>query len=305
MSFKSLQELKKTRGNFDALSKALESQNTFQTKENDDRFWQPTVDKSGNGFAIIRFLPEPKGEDLAWVRIFTHGFKGPTGKWYIENSLSTIGQTDPIAEYNKELWDTGIEENQQIVRTQKRKLNYYCNILVVSDPGNRENEGKVMLFKFGKKIFDKIKDLMNPQFPDETPINPFDFWEGANFKLKICTVDKYRNFDKSEFDKPSPIADSDEEIEKIWNSQYSLQAFLDPSNFKSYEELQKSLDRALNRNGNSNANKPKQNKPKPQSVEEEGEEDIVMEEKVTSKKTPVIQDNEEDDDISYFQNLAK
>jgi hypothetical protein len=248
MAYTSLADLRKSRGGFDSLMKEVEKIANPQSESNnrnDDRFWQPEVDKAGNGYAVIRFLAPPKGEELPWVRVWNHGFQGPTGKWYIENSLTTIGKTDPVSEFNTELWNSGSEANKEVARKQKRKLTYYTNILIVQDSKRPENEGKVFLFKFGKKIFDKIKDVAEPQFEDEKPLNPFDFWEGANFKLKIRNVEGYRNYDKSEFDTPSSISEDDSIIENIWNKQHSLTAFLDPKNFKSYDELKKKLDMVL------------------------------------------------------------
>jgi hypothetical protein len=238
MAFQELSALRKSKSGFEKLKQEVENISNPKYANNDeDKFWQPEVDKAGNGYAVIRFLAAPKGEDLPFVRTFKHGFQGPSGKWYIEESLTTIGKADPVSEYNSKLWNTGTKENQDLVRKQKRKLSYIANILIVSDSKHPENEGKVFLFKFGSKIFDKVSDVANPKFEDETAINPFDFWEGANFKLKIRNVEGYRNYDKSEFDSPSAVADNDEEIEKIWNSQHSLTQFLDPSKFKSYDEL--------------------------------------------------------------------
>lgn len=246
MSFQSLSDLKKSRGGFDKLVKEVEKlSNPSSNSQEDNRFWQPEVDKVGNGYAVIRFLPPAKGEDLPWVRIWSHGFKGPSGKWYIENSLTTIGMPDPVSDLNNKLWNSGNEADKEVARAQKRKLLYISNILVVSDPAHPENEGKVFLFKYGKKIFDKIKDVADPQFQDEQPVNPFDFWDGANFKLKIRTVEGYRNYDKSEFSEPSPIASSDDEIAALWDKQHPLKPFVDPANFKSYEELKKRLDMVL------------------------------------------------------------
>ena len=213
-------------------------------KVSDDRFWTATVDKAGNGYAIIRFLPAPPDEDVPFVRIFDHVFQGPGG-WYIENSLTTIGKSDPVSEYNSKLWNSGIEANKEIVRKQKRRLHFISNIQVISDPGNPANEGKVFLFKYGKKIFDKLKEAMEPQFADEEAINPFDLWSGAPFKLKIRQVEGYRNYDKSEFGSPEPLSNDDKELEKIWKSEHSLKAFLDPSNFKSEEELRARLAKVL------------------------------------------------------------
>lgn len=211
----------------------------------DDRIWKPTVDKAGNGYAVIRFLPAPADEDVPFVRVWDHGFQGPTGQWYIEKSLTTISQKDPVSEYNTMLWNSGIESNKDLVRKYKRRLSFYSNILVVSDPGNPANEGKVFLYKYGKKIFDKLNDLMNPQFQDETPVNPFDLWQGANFKLKIRKVEGYRNYDKSEFDSQSALYDDDEKLESVWKSEYSIQEFVDPKQFKSYDELRTKLYRVL------------------------------------------------------------
>ena len=206
--------LKRNRNSFDKLTKAIESttQTTEAGSKEDDRFWQPEVDKAGNGMAVIRFLPGPSvdGDDaLPWVRVFNHGFQGPGG-WYIENSLTTLNQKDPVSEYNSVLWNSGIEANKEIARKQKRRLTYISNVLIVSDSKHPENEGQIKLYKFGKKIFDKISEAMNPEFADETPLNPFDFWEGANFKIKIRQVEGYRNYDKSEFDSITPVLDGDD-----------------------------------------------------------------------------------------------
>ena len=246
MSFNSLSDLRKARGNFDSLMKEVEKLDSpQQNNRGDDREWKATVDQAGNGYAVIRFLPAPQGEDMPWAQLWNHGFQGPTGKWYIENSLTTLKQTDPVSELNSELWNSGVEANKEVARKQKRRLSYYANILVVEDSGNPSNNGKVFLYKFGKKIFDKIKDAMQPEFQDENPMNPFDFWDGANFKLKIRQVEGYRNYDKSEFSAVSPVSDSDEEIEAIWNKQHSLAEIIAPSNFKSYDELKKKLDFVL------------------------------------------------------------
>jgi hypothetical protein len=244
----SFADLKKSRqAQIEKLTQEINKVSTPQQSNNgpDERFWEPTVDKAGNGYAVIRFLPAPKGEDFPFVRVFSHGFKGPSGSWYIENSLTTIGKSDPVSDYNTTLWNSGSEADKEQARAQKRKLHFISNILVVKDSENPENEGKVFLYKYGKKIFDKINYLMDPEFDDEAPVNPFDFWEGANFKLKIRKVDGYRNYDKSEFDSSSAISDDDDELEAIWKQQHSLQEFIDPKNFKTYEELKTKLDRVL------------------------------------------------------------
>jgi hypothetical protein len=270
-----------------------------QKSYGDDRFWTPTVDKSGNGYAVIRFLPAAEGEDLPWVRFWDHGFKGPSGRWYIENSLTSIGQPDPVSEYNTTLWNTGREEDKETVRKQKRRLHYVCNILVVSDSSNPENEGKVKLFKFGKKIFDKIMDVMQPQFADEAPTNPFDFWEGANFKLKIRNVEGYRNYDKSEFDKTSALYDGNEgRLEALYGTLNTLKDFVDPKNYKSYDELKTKLNAVL---GNGKALPTAEQV----SAEDLGAEPVIRSVKETSYATIDAGVDEGDDDtISYFSKLA-
>ena len=241
--------LKSSSSNFDKLTKALETNlnpedQTNKNKYQDDRFWKPELDKTGNGYAVIRFLPAVQGEDLPWQRVWSHAFQGPGG-WYIENSLTTLNQKDPVSEENTRLWNTGVDSDKEIARKRKRKLSYYSNILVVSDPKHPENEGKVFLYKFGKKIFDKITEAMQPAFEDEAAINPFDFWKGANFKLKIRKVDGYWNYDKSEFESVSALADNDEKIKTTWSTQHALKPFLAADNFKTYEELKEKLHRVL------------------------------------------------------------
>jgi hypothetical protein len=248
-------------------------------------------------------LPAPQGEDMPWVRIWNHGFQGPTGKWYIENSLTTLNKPDPVSELNSELWNSGVEANKEIARKQKRRLNYYANILVVEDSANPDAVGKVFLYKFGKKIFDKIKDVMQPEFPDVTPIpNPFDFWDGANFKLKIRQVEGYRNYDKSEFASPSAVSDNDEQLEAIWNQQYDLGTLVAPDQFKSYEELKNKLDMVL-------GGKKVPTAEAISAVTNDAEDDQFMEkvksvEAAAPVSTPESTD-EEDDTLSYFKSLAE
>ena len=210
----------------------------------DDRIWKCERDKSGNGYAVIRFLPPSEGEDLPWIRVWDHGFQGPGG-WYIENSLTTLQQNDPVSEYNTSLWNNGTQSGKDQARKQKRRLNYYSNILVIKDPANPENEGEVRIFRYGKKIFDKINDVMNPEFEDESPVNPFDLWTGANFKIKVRMVEGYVNYDKSEFDPISPLAGDDETLQSVWEKQYPLNDFLSEDKFKSYGELKAKLNRVL------------------------------------------------------------
>ena len=242
-----LETLKKSRSNFDVLTKQLEKTIEQPNKKSyqDSRFWKPELDKSGNGYAVFRFLPAIEGEDMPWVKLWNHAFQGPGGQWYIENSLTTLTKKDPVSVENTRLWNTGIESDKDIARKRKRKLSYYSNIYMVSDPKHPENDGKVFLFKYGKKIFDKITEAMSPQFEDEKAINPFDFWEGSNFKIKIRKVDGFWNYDKSEFEPVSKLKASDEEIDKIWKSQHALKPFNDPSNFKSYDELKEKLNKVL------------------------------------------------------------
>ena len=287
---------------------AAESTSEKQTY-GDDRLWKPTVDKAGNGYAVIRFLPAPEGEDLPWVRYWDHGFKGPSGKWYIENSLTSIGQQDPVSEMNTQLWNSGIESDKQIARERKRRLHYVSNILVISDSAAPENEGKVFLYKYGKKIFDKIMDVMQPQFEDEQPVNPFDFWAGANFKLKIRQVEGYRNYDKSEFDASTALFDGDDtKLETVFTSSYSLKEFVDPSTYKTYGELKKKLYDVLGEeevadtftqdtvDDLNNTRAPKVNAPAPAET--------VSSTSSTSVVDKVATNDDEEDTLSYFAPLA-
>ena len=291
----SLDKLKST-NNLDKLLSAVKEDNKDPSEKKsyvDERLWKPELDTSGNGYAVIRFLPAIEGEDLPWAKLFSHAFQGPTGQWYIENSRTTLGRgdigKDPASEYNSSLWNSGVETDKEIARKQKRKLSYYSNIYVVSDSKNPHNEGKVFLFRYGKKIFDKLMAAMQPEFEDESPINPFDFWKGANFKLKIRKVDGYWNYDKSEFEAPSAILDDDSAIERIWKEQYSLADFTAPSNFKSYEELKTRLDAVLS--GKQVVSN--------QTVEDEP----VASPKVDTK--PVENKQVEDEDtMDYFNKLA-
>ena len=279
----------------------------------DERFWKPEMDKTGVGSAVIRFLPAPDNEDLPWVKLYSHAFQGPGG-WYIENSLTTLGQKDPISEHNRELWNTGTEANKEIVRKQKRKLSYYSNIYVVKDPAHPENEGKVFLFKFGKKIFDKILNAMQPEFEDEEPINPFDFWGGANFRLKIRKVEGYWNYDKSEFDSASALMDDDDALEALWKKEYSLSAIVAADQFKSYEDLEKRLKMVLGQKTAARAVAEQEEMYESYNTKPVSKEESVMEELEQSyarskspslpKVTSVPDDEDEDDAMKYFQKLV-
>tara|TARA_B100001769_G_scaffold9722_1_gene6950 strand:- start:405 stop:1316 length:912 start_codon:yes stop_codon:yes gene_type:complete len=247
MSFASLK--KASGGNSLArLTQEIEKLNQPQQTGADERLWKPELDKSGNGFAVIRFLPAPDGEEMPWAKIWSHAFKGPGGQWYIENSLTTLGKDDPVGELNRELWNSGRDEDKSIARAQKRKLSYYSNIYVVSDPAHPENEGRVFLYKYGKKIFDKLVEAMQPAFADETPVDPFDLWKGADFKLKIRKLDGYWNYDKSEFADAATLGGfDDDKLESIWKGCYSLAEFESAKNFKSYEQLKSRLTLVLGR----------------------------------------------------------
>ena len=311
MSFKDLKKQSSLGSLTSKLVKEVEKMNNTGSGGADDRLWKPEMDKSGNGYAVIRFLPAPEGEDLPWVKLFSHAFQGPGG-WYIENSLTTLNQKDPVSELNRELWNSGNDADKDTVRKQKRKLSFYANIYVVKDPANPQNEGGVFLYKFGKKIFDKIMDVMQPEFEDETPINPFDFWGGANFKLKLVKKDGYWNYDKSEFDRPSALLEDDDALEALWKKQYSLAALTAADQFKSYDELKKRLDYVLGKKST-----------RISTVDEETEYDNyaavetkrVSEEQVmekleqsykASQSTPQesSDDEDEDDALSYFSKLA-
>ena len=283
MSFSAL----KKQSNLNTLLDEYNKQSSPETKSfDDDRFWKPELDKSGNGYAIIRFLPQPTGEDLPWCKIWSHAFNGPGG-WYIENSLTTLQKKDPVSEYNTELWNSGVEANKEIARKQKRILKYYSNIVVLSDPKHPEHEGKVFLFRYGKKIFDKLSEVMTPAFDDETPMNPFDFWKGANFKLKIRKVDGFWNYDKSEFDSASELHEGeDEKLEGLYNNLHSLTQFLETDNFKSYDDLKTKLNRVLT--GNSVVGTVEKF-----SAPEKKEETVTT-----------VSDEGEEDTMSYFAKLA-
>lgn len=305
MSNFSFNELKRSTG--DSFAKLNQELNKLSSgsneKTSDDRLWKPTTDKAGNGYAVIRFLPAPGGEDVPFVRIWDHGFQGPGG-WYIEKSLTTFNEPDPLGEANQALWNTGSKENQDIVRQRKRRLSYYSNIYVVNDPSNPANNGKVFLFKYGKKIFDKLNDMMNPEFEDEKPVNPFDLWAGANFKLKVRKVEGYPNYDKSEFDSAGPLSNDDDELERIWKSQYSLQELLDRKHFKTYAELKARLDKAL---GNAPSAAPAQRR---MEIDEDDMPSFqsaapVFKAAEPPKPAAATTEDDDDDDFAFFKKLAE
>ena len=301
MSFKDLKKQSSLGSLTQKLVKEVEKMNTTGGGAA-ERLWKPELDKTGNGYAVIRFLPSPEGEEIPWAKMYSHAFQGPGG-WYIENSLTTNGSKDPVSEHNRELWNSGNESDKDVVRKQKRKLSYYSNIYVVKDGANPQNEGRVFLFKYGKKIFDKVMEAMQPEFEDETPINPFDFWQGANFKLKIVKKDGYWNYDKSEFDAVSPLLEDEDALEALWNKEYSLAAVVAPDQFKSYEDLKKRLDYVLGA-------KPSTRRVYDEELddESEGRGKFTPDFKTNSSTTapPVASaSSDEDDALSYFQKLAE
>ena len=305
MSFADLKKQSKLGSLTQKLVKEVEKMNNAGSS-GDERLWKLECDKGGNGYAVIRFLPAPEGEDLPFVKLYSHAFQGPGG-WYIENSLTTLSQKDPMSEYNTMLWNNGTDSGKEQARKQKRKLTYVANIYVVKDPTNPSNEGQVMLYKFGKKIFDKITAAMQPEFEDEEAIDPFDFWQGANFKLKAKNVAGYRNYDSSEFARQDALLEDDEAMEAIWKKEYSLEDFVAPDQFKSYDELKKRLDYVLGIKGTTKfqdqesvqeeeefrqQNRAESN-PVPQSMKEE-----------LDSLSPTKTDDDDDDTLSYFAALA-
>ena len=294
MSFANLKKASRMGSLTSKLTTEIEKMNKGSTGGADERLWKLEVDKAGNGYAVIRFLPAPNGEELPWAKVWSHAFQGPGG-WYIENSLTTLGGKDPVSEYNRLLWNSGNDADKDLARKQKRKLSYISNIYVVKDPTNPQNEGKVFLYKFGKKIFDKITAAMQPEFEDEEAIDPFDFWAGANFKLKAKNVAGYRNYDSSEFAATGALLEDDDALEALWKKQYSLAEFTAADQFKSYDDLQKRLDQVLN------ATRPKV---APEVADEEVEIKTAEPELVTA--SPIVNSAKDDDDaLSYFQRLAE
>ena len=296
------ESLKQSQSNFDAITKALETKLTPEDQSNknkyqDDRLWKPELDKTGNGYAVIRFLPAPNGEEMPWQRVWSHAFQDKGG-WYIENSLTTLNHKDPVSEDNTRLWNTGVDSDKDIARKRKRKLSYYSNIFIVSDPKHPENEGKVFLFKFGKKIFDKITEAMQPAFEDESPINPFDFWKGANFKLKIRKVDGYWNYDKSEFEGASKVKDTDEQIEVLWKQQLPLKEFSATTNFKSYDDLKAKFEKVVYGTGKTTTADEIDIPPVSADVEVS---EPKVDEQPLSETSP---SDDEDDTMNYFSKLV-
>jgi hypothetical protein len=295
----SFNELKRSRSGFDKLQTALEKDSEASKSFVDDRYWKPELDKSGNGYAVIRFLPASHGEELPWVQYWDHGFQGPGG-WFIDKSLTTLNKACPVSEYNTSLWNTGDEVKKDQARKQKRRLHYVSNILVVSDSKHPELEGKVMLFRYGKKIFEKVKDAMQPQFEDEKPLNPFDLWEGADFKLKVRKVDGYWNYDKSEFAVSAPLSEDDSELETVYNKQHSLAEIIAPDQFKSYNELKVKLERALGITGTVSTATAET------IADDNSAGNVATADDVPWSDVPVTSTvKQEDSSLSYFEKLAQ
>ena len=311
MSFKDLKKQSSLGALTQKLVKEVEKMNNAGSS-GDDRYWKLECDKAQNGYAVIRFLPAPDGEDMPFVKLYSHAFQGKGG-WFIENSRTTLGEKDPVSEFNSELWNNGTDAGKDQARKQKRKLTYIANIMVVKDPANPQNEGGVFLYKFGKKIFDKIMSAMQPEFEDEEAINPFDFWEGASFKLKAKNVAGYRNYDSSEFGKVEALLGGDDDaLEALWSKQHSLAELVSADQFKDYETLKKRLNQVLGLAGSPSA--------RPAVEEDSGDEDIeaqlrsarpafqkeaasFSEPEAAAPAAPAASDDE-DDALSYFQSLA-
>ena len=291
MSFADLK--RKSQSNFEFLQKELEKSSTQSGA--DERLWKPELDASGNGYAVIRFLPAPEGESVPWAKLYTHAFKG-TGGWLIDNCPTTNGDKCPVCAGNTKLWNSGHESDKAVARDRKRKLSYYSNIYVVNDPKNPDNNGKVFLFKYGKKIHDKILAAMQPEFQDETPVNVFDFWDGANFKIKIKTVGGYWNYDASEFSSPAVLSSDDDEMEAIWKQAYSLEAFVAPSEFKSYEDLETRMNSVL---GAAPATR------QAQQEEEQDPAPVAASTRQRDVDLPSFKSEDDDDALSYFARLAE
>lgn len=304
MSFK---DLKKKSTDLSKITQELDKLNKGGADSyKDDRFWKPELDQASNGFAVIRFLPVVDGEDVPWARVFSHGFQGKGG-WFIENCPTTLGKKCPVCEANNELWNSGVEDDKTVARDRKRKLSYVANVYVVSDPKHPENEGKVFLFKFGKKIFDKIMEKIQPEFPDDSPVNVFDFWQGANFKLKIRKVAGYINYDKSEFEEPTALLGGDDaKLEGLWKKQHALKEFTNPENFKSYDELKSKMESVLKGGSEGKAKTAEE-------MEEIEEAEARFGSATKSKPAPKMpekkskqeDEGEEEDALSYFEKLAK
>jgi len=303
MSFASLKKASSKGDTLAKLTREIEKINQPQASSGpDERLWKPELDKSGNGYAVVRFLPAPDGEDMPWAKVWSHAFKGPGGQWYIENSLTTLGKEDPVSDLNRGLWNSGRDQDKATARAQKRKLSYYSNIYVVSDPAHPENEGKVFLYKFGKKIFDKLIEAMQPAFADETPLDPFNFWTGANFKLKIRKVDGYWNYDKSEFATPAPLLEDDKALEGIWKQAFPLAEFEDPKNFKTFEQLQGRLNLVLGKVTPPIAPAPRVDESQEEVVAKPWGQEVKNFQEKAVASSPV---EAEGDTLSYFAQLAE
>jgi hypothetical protein len=277
---------------FDTMTASIKKEVNGEKTYGDDRIWKPKMGQDGTGYAVVRFLPGTDSNKTPWVKIFDHAFQGPSGKWYIENSLTTIGQKDPISEYNSKLWNSGIESNKDVARKQKRRTSYYANVLVIKDPSDPASEGKVKIFKFGQKIFEKIMTALQPEFADDAALNPFDLFEGANFRIKLKTVAGYWNYDASDFERPSPLSEDESKLESIFNAQHDIHDLVSPDKFKTYDELTEKMNSVLN-DGSTSYDAPVQ-KAAPQAVAKPA----------PAAVTAATSSSEDDDLESYFKSLA-
>ncbi len=304
--------------NFDKLRDQLNKTKNGD-RQNDDRFWQPDRGKDGNDYCVLRFLPAPPNEEVPYVKTLSYGFKGPGG-WYIENSRGTIGEDDdPVDKMRRALYATGTEADKKIAQKYSRRTNFISNIEIIDYPKHPEMNGKQFLYRYGKKIFDKINDCYNPKFPDEPKFNPFNFWEGADFVLKVTTQDDFPNYDKSEFKTPAPHrGGGDAELEAIWKNLYSLQAFIDPSQYKPAKDLQKRLNKVLGLD--TELPEPEKEEPKETSFKTDSSRfdkaEVPGTQEVTAAKVAATNAEHKakdsppwagdaDDELDYFKNAAK
>jgi len=286
---------------------------TKKNRNNDDDIWKPSMGKDGTGYAVIRFLPGKDVNKTPWVRVYDHGFQGPQGKWYIEKSLTSVGEQDPVSEYNSMLWNTGIESNKDIARKQKRRTNYYSNVLIIKDPANPGNEGQVKTYRFGQKIFDKLMGAMQPEFADETPINPFDLFEGANFRVKLKMVAGYWNYDASDFENPSALSEEPSKLESVFEAQADVHILIDPSSFGTFDELKGKLDMVLGIDSKPQAQVPAQQAPSstqstfspPTAETSSSESEFSSVFKQPAESETVAGATETDELEDYFKNLAQ
>lgn len=291
--------------NLQKVKEALDKMNKGGDSYKDGRMWTPTQDDAGNALAVIRFLPSLKADQLPWVKVYTHGFQGSTGRWYIEKCLTTIGADDPVCNYTRKLWNRGDDEGKELARKYKRKLSYYSNVLVVNDPKHPENEGKVFLFRYGAKIFAKITSMMMPELDSDPSVDVFDPDVGANFRLRVKRVAGYANYDDSAFQAPSPISKDDKVLDGILSAAYDLGEFLKPESYKSFDELDAKFHDVLQVEGKPETATREATWDKPEAETwDEPKAKSVRAPRAESKPAPepVMDD---DDPAKYFEQFAK